>query len=148
MNLVFIDDDPDVLDIYGNYVEDLPKDLQFHGFYHKDSKVLKDPQQIMKLVLSADAIFCDLAMPEFDGRAMLDVVLDVRQHLQKNIPFFIVTGASPNYCSFDDAGWGKLVKADDILSKPLLFDDFNQILVKYGLLSRHKITDKNLFTAS
>ncbi|SMF68894.1 hypothetical protein [Pseudobacteriovorax antillogorgiicola] len=148
MNMVFIDDDLEILHVYDSYVSDLPKELNFHGQYLQDSRKLKDPQTMMRLVLAADAIFCDLAMPEFDGREMLDIVMDVRQHLRKTIPFFIVTGASPNYCAFDDTGWGKLVKADDVLTKPLLFDDFSEILAKHGLIKPKPINSTRLFSAS
>ena len=73
-------------------------------------------------------------MPVFDGRNMLDAVVRARRNLNKTIPFFIVTGASSDYCPLDDNGWGKLNAADDVVDKPLNFTDFRALLLKHNLL--------------
>lgn len=134
MNLAFIDDDKEILSMYDDFIEDLSEKHKLKGKFIESSKSILNYEMMTKLVKEADAIFCDLSMPEVDGTSILDMFIEVRQTVKRHVPFFIVTGASADMLSFDENGWGKLVKADDIFNKPFLFHDFTKALKKHGII--------------
>ena len=134
MIFAFIDDEEEILNVYSYFLEDLSDNYNVSGKYFLGSQSFLEPGKIEETVSTVDAIFCDLAMPKSDGRIVLDKVISARRKLNRNVPFFIVTGAHPNYMNADESGWGHLSKADEVVDKPLIFDDFRKLLVKHGLL--------------
>lgn len=125
MSIAVIDDDEDILELYSDYLESMGhRDIKLY----QDSKPFTDTAFVEQVVAENDAIICDIRMPFIDGKDIMDKVIDARIKLSKNTVFIFISGIPKDYYPCTSGGWGALVKADDILGKPVTFDEFKRVL--------------------
>ncbi len=132
MRIIIIEDETDTLVVYGEFLDCL-------GFSQVElvssSKQFKDKENIKKLVNDYDLIICDINMPDVKGHEILKEFIEIRNQTQQKPLFMIITGIPSNYFSRDKDGWGTLVMADEILGKPVNFEDFKSALRRLGVIN-------------
>ena len=125
-----IDDDENILELYADYLDALGfKDISLHS----DSKPFGDLEYVMDVVKDTEVIFCDIRMPDVDGKDIMDLVVEARKRLGKQVLFVFISGIPKDYYPCTSDGWGAMVKADDIIGKPITLNEMKELLDGHGI---------------
>ena len=131
MKIIIIEDEPDTLTVYSEFLACL-------GFSQVElvtsSKQFRDKKNIEKLVCEYDLVICDINMPDVRGHEILKEFISLRNKAKEKPLFIIITGVPSSYFALDKEGWGELIMADEILGKPIEFNDFKSALRRLGVI--------------
>lgn len=138
MTITVIDDDEEILELYCDYLETL-------GYTdvkpYKESGQFRDEDFLKQVILESDAILCDIRMPDLDGRQIMDRVIEMRKKLAKHVSFIFISGIPKDYYPLTPDGWGTLIKADDMVGKPISMNEIKEVLELHGIYPSDKIID-------
>ncbi len=133
MKTIMIDDEPEVLLTYNEFLKELgyPEATMVSS-----SAQYKDKAEIDKLVAEYDLVICDVHMPHVLGNEILQHFVAARKASKKTPAFIVITGVPPSYFPQNESGWGSLAAADEILGKPVELYEFKLALKKLGFSPR------------
>ncbi|SMF56581.1 response regulator [Pseudobacteriovorax antillogorgiicola] len=136
MTITVIDDDENILELYSDYLETLGyQDVKLY----QDSKPFQAQSFVDDVVKESSVILCDIRMPDVDGKEIMDRVIESRKTLGKYVLFIFISGIPKDYYPCTSDGWGALVKADDMIGKPITLDEMKQVLELHGIFPMNGI---------
>ncbi len=130
MAITVIDDDEEILELYSDYLETLGySDVNLYSESYK----FREEAFLEQVVKESDVILCDIRMPDFDGKQIMDSVIEMRKKLNKYVLFIFISGIPKDYYPCTPDGWGALVKADDMIGKPISMGEMKEVLELHGV---------------
>ena len=125
-----IDDDENILELYADYLDALGyKSVDLY----KDSTPFASLDYVTKIVQESDVILCDIRMSNVDGKEIMDHVIEARKKLGKSVLFVFISGIPKDYYPCTSEGWGAIVKADDMIGKPITLNEMKEVLELNGI---------------
>lgn len=112
LNILVLDDELDLIEILQDDLEELGHNVSCVNDPLKFSEIFNQKK--------FDVVFCDHRMPKKDG---FQVLKELREDLESEIPFFMITGSL-------DISESDVIdsKGNGVIVKPFSFDDLEEIL--------------------